>query len=52
MTDTITLNVDIDLMPLVVELHYHHVQGGGVATDGGLRLAAIEGWGGGGGSCY
>ena len=37
-------------MPLVVELPDHHVQGGGVAIDGGLGIVAIEG-GGGGCSC-
>lgn len=30
-------------MPLVVEILDHYVQGGGVATDGGLGIAAIEG---------
>nr|POE64092.1 hypothetical protein CFP56_08463 [Quercus suber] len=35
-------------MPLAVEHPEHHVQGGGVAVDGGLGIVAIEGEGRGG----
>jgi len=41
-TDTITLYANIDMMPLAVE---HHVQGGGVAVDGGGGAIDVEGEG-------